>query len=79
MVNNTPMNEYKTPLPGFGKPCGSSLISYSPSPKSYAKSQGCSVDITSLSCLTVKYKGAKEFANVAKAGPPGLCQYPYCH
>ena len=66
------MRETKQPLPGLGKPCGNSLILNSPSPNSYAKSQGCSVDITSLTSLTIKYKGAKESAIEAKIDPPGL-------
>lgn len=64
------MKETKKPLPGLGNPSGSSLISYSPSPNSYDKSQGSSVDRTSLICVIVKYRGAKESANEAKTDPP---------
>jgi len=74
------MKKIKLPLPGLGNPGGSSLISYSPSPNSYAKSQGCSVDSTSLTCVIVKYRGAKELANEAKDDPPVVVKFTkYVH
>lgn len=57
-------------IPGLGNPCGYSLRFRRPSPNSYDKSQGCSVDNTSLASLTVKYKGGKKLKIPARRDLP---------
>lgn len=54
----------------MGKPRGKSGRSNIPSLNSYAKSQGSSVDITSLTSLTVKYKGENELESPEKTDSP---------